>query len=98
MTPSILFNMGSTYVPLTKDIEQCPWQMEMINILSPIVDYDRPLMSANEYSQVHSNFQRAATNMVNCQIVQNNLDDLREETKKNSENHKGSSEFVKVPP
>ncbi|CAB9512758.1 expressed unknown protein [Seminavis robusta] len=78
-----LFNMGSTYVPQTKDMERNPWQIEVINILSEAVDYVRPLMSAKEYIQIRANFQRAAANMVKRQIVQKLLDDMQEEVKKN---------------
>jgi hypothetical protein len=82
------FNMGSTYIPMTKYMEQNPWQIEVVNILSRAVDYIRPIMSAQEYVQIRSNFQRAAANMVKRQIVQKLLDHVREEAKNNGESHK----------
>mmetsp|Transcript_8496 Transcript_8496/g.18322 ORF Transcript_8496/g.18322 Transcript_8496/m.18322 type:complete len:1492 (-) Transcript_8496:1169-5644(-) len=78
------FNMDSTYVPQTKDMERSPWQIEVVNILSRAVDFVRPLMTMHEYSQIRSNFQRAAANVVKRQIVQKLLEDVKEEAKKNA--------------
>merc|ERR1712232_1425575 len=79
------FNMVPSYVPLSKDMERNPWQIEIINIISRAVDYIRPIMSAEEYQQIRSNFQRAAANMVKRQIVQKLVDDLLAEKKKVAE-------------
>ena len=81
------FNMEKTYVPLSKDLEKDPWQIEVVNILSRAVDYIRPIMSAEEYKQVRSNFQRAAANTVKRHIVHKLIEDLQEERKKNAESH-----------
>ena len=81
------FNMDSTYVPLSKELERNPWQIDVVNILSRAVDFVRPLMSAEEYGQIRSNFQRAAANTVKRQIVQKLLDHMKQELKKNKESH-----------
>lgn len=81
------FNIGSTYVPMTRDIEKSPWQIEVVNILSRAVDYVRLLMSPAEYLQIRCNFQRAAANMVKRQIVQKLLEYHKEDMKNNGESH-----------
>mmetsp|Transcript_12355 Transcript_12355/g.27054 ORF Transcript_12355/g.27054 Transcript_12355/m.27054 type:complete len:1420 (-) Transcript_12355:239-4498(-) len=81
------FSMASSYVPLTKEMERNPWQIEIINILSRAVDYICPILSEHEYKQIRANFQRAAANMVKRQIVHDLLEDVREEAKKNCESH-----------
>jgi len=78
------FNIGSTYVPQTKDMERNPWQIEIINILSYAVDYFSPMLSEEEYKQIRSNFQRAAANTVKRQIVNKLLENVQQEKKKHS--------------
>lgn len=85
------FSMGSTYVPLTKDMERNPWQIEIINILSHAVDYLSPMLSEEEYKQIRANFQRAAANTVKRQIVNKLLENVQEERKRHM---KSQEEYV----